>query len=242
MLTLLMTRPRAASERFVAELAPAERARLQVVYSPLLEIAFRPGPVDLAGLEGVIFTSANGVAAARAARVPPALPAYCVGAVTAEGACEAGWDVRAVEESADALIAALTARRPPAPLLHLRGGHARGDIAGRLTAAGIETHERVLYEQRLAAPSSAARAALAGLNPVIAPLFSPRTARQFADTCAGTAPLYLAAISAAAAEPVENMGARALIVAERPDAAAMAAAVETLAARASRVEGPRDAQ
>jgi len=233
MLTLLMTRPRDAAERFVARLAPAVRNRLHVIYSPLLEIEALPGAVSLRGAHGVIFTSANGVAAARAAAVRPTLPAYCVGAATAAAARRARWSVEETAETADALVAALVARRPPAPLLHLRGKHARGDVAGRLTAAGIETRAQAIYDQRLVAPSDAARAALNGKHPVIAPLFSPRTARHFADSCAGSAPLFLAAISAAAAEPVENMGYRALIVAQRPDAEAMAAAVETLAARAA---------
>ncbi|TDK44476.1 uroporphyrinogen-III synthase [Antarcticimicrobium luteum] len=242
MLTLLMTRPRAAAERFVAQLAPGVRDRLRVICSPLMEIALRPGAVSAQDARGVIFTSANGVAAARAAGLRPALPAYCVGAATADAARRDGWPVEETRDTADALVAALVLRRPPAPLLHMRGTHARGEISGRLTAAGIETRAQAVYDQRLVGLDSAALAALAGDGPVIVPLFSPRSARHFADLCQGSAPLYLAAISPAAAEPVENMGACALIVAERPDGAAMAAAVERLAERASRVEGPRGAQ
>jgi len=228
MLTLLMTRPRAASERFVAGLAPDLRRRLHVIHSPLVQIAFGPDLVAPGNARGVILTSSNGVAAAQAAGVRPALPAYCVGPATAASARDAGWSVAVTCDTADALVTALTDRRPPAPLLHLRGRHARGAVADRLTAAGIETRAQEIYDQRLIAPSDAARAALDGADPVIAPLFSPRTARQFADTCTGTAPLFLAAISPAAAEPVENMSYRALILASRPDGAAMAAAVETL--------------
>lgn len=233
MLTLLMTRPRAASERFVARLSPGLRRRLRVIHSPLLEIAFRPGHLTLQGMHGVIFTSANGVAAAQAAALRPTLPAYCVGAATAAAARRARWSVEETCDTADALVDALIARRPPAPLLHLRGRHARGAVAERLTAAGIETRAQEVYDQRLVAPSDDACAALNGPDPVIAPLFSPRTARHFADSCAGSAPLLLAAISRAAAEPLENMAYHALIVASRPDGAAMVAAVETLAAQAA---------
>lgn len=233
MLTLLMTRPRAASERFVARLDPAVRNRLQVIHSPLLEIVPLPGAISARGAQGVVFTSANGVAAAQAAALRPSLPAYCVGTATAAAARRAGWSVEITCETADALVAALTERRPSAPLLHLRGRHTRGAIAERLGTAGIETRAQEVYDQRLVAPGDAARAALDAAGPVIVPLFSPRTARQFADTCAGGAPLFLAAISRAAAEPVENMGYRALILAKRPDAAAMAEAVETLARQAA---------
>jgi len=233
MLTLLMTRPRAASERFVARLDPAVRTRLRVVHSPLLEIELSPGAGSAQGAQGVIFTSANGVDAALAAELRPSGPAYCVGAATASAARRAGWSVSLTCDTADALVEALSERRPPAPLLHLRGRHTRGAIAERLGAAGIEIRAQEIYDQRLVAPGDAARAALDGPEPVIAPLFSPRTARQFADTCAGAAPLYLAAISRAAAEPVENMVYRALILAKRPDAAAMAEAVETLVSQAA---------
>ncbi|TDE37156.1 uroporphyrinogen-III synthase [Antarcticimicrobium sediminis] len=247
MLTLLMTRPRAAAERFVARLAPDLRDRLRVIYAPLLDIVVLPDPVSLDGVRGVIFTSANGVAAGVVAGVHPALPArtlpaYCVGDATAEAARRAGWTVNDCFETADALVAALGDRCPQGPLLHLRGVHARGDIAERLTAAGIKTRAQALYDQRLVALSDAAHRALRGDDPVIVPLFSPRTARQFADAARGPAPLYLAAISEAAAEPLVNMTHSALIVADRPDGAAMAAAVERLSDQASRVEGPRTAQ
>ena len=229
MLTLLMTRPRAAAERFVARLAPGVRNKLRVIYSPLMRIEFLPGAVSLENTHGVIFTSANGVAAAQAAGLRPTLPAYCVGPATTAAARRARWSVEETCDTADALVAALIARRPPAPLLHLRGIHARGEIAERLTAAGIETRAQPVYDQQLIGLSDEALEALAGSDPVIVPLFSPRSARHFADVCTGSAQLCLAAISAAAAEPVENMGHRALILAERPDGAAMATAVERLA-------------
>lgn len=240
--TLLMTRPHPAAERFVAGLPAALRVQLTVIHAPLLEIVPLAVAVPDEGLRGVIFTSANGVEAAARAGAPTGLPAYCVGEQTAEAARVAGWPPRVTCPDAEHLIAALLRLRPEAPLLHLRGVHARGDIAGRLTAGGIETRALPVYDQRLLPLTAQARAALAATGPVIVPLFSPRTARQFADIGGGSAPLYLAAISPAAAEAVENMHPAALIVAGHPDAAAMAAAVETLVARASRLEGPGAAQ
>lgn len=237
MLSLLMTRPRADAERFVAQLPAALRARLTPVYAPLIAIEPMPGPVAWGDARGVIFTSTNGVEAATRLGGPRPLACFCVGTATTRAAQRAGWRADCAGADADALVETLLRARPEAPLLHLRGAHARGDIAARLTAAGLTTREQTIYHQRLLPLPAQARQVLDGDAAVIVPIFSPRTARHFAGLGAGSAPLYLAAMSAAVAKPLENLPHEALIIAERPDAQAMAAAVENLSSRASRVEG-----
>lgn len=239
MTTLLMTRPRAEAEAFVADLPEDLRARLTPLFCPLMRIVPLGTEVSMAGIAGVIFTSANGVACAGAGRE---LPAYCVGPKTARVAQAAGWRVALTCPDAEHLIAALTDLAPEGPLLHLRGVHSSGDIVGRLSARGIETRALPLYDQVLELLDDPARAALAGPEPVIVPLFSPRMARHFAEICAGSAPLYLAPISAAAAKAVENTGARAIEVAKTPDSPGLVAAVARLLAVACRVEGADRAQ
>ncbi|GHG83184.1 uroporphyrinogen-III synthase [Pseudodonghicola xiamenensis] len=239
MTILLMTRPRAEAEAFVAGLPGELRSRLTPVYSPLMTIVPLGVDVDTAGIGGVIFTSANGVACAGPGGD---LPAYCVGVKTARAAQAVGWQVILTCPDAEHLIAALSDLVPEGPLLHLRGMHSRGDIAGRLSARGIETRALPLYDQRLEPLSEAAKGVLAGTEPLIVPLFSPRTARHFAEIFAGCAPLYLAPISQAAAKNVENMEAAAVEVAKTPDSPGVGVAVEHLAAVACRVEGPDRAQ
>lgn len=239
---LLMTRARADSDRFLSELDPDFRNRLDIVYAPLIETRPICARVDLSGLRGVIFTSANGVRAASALNIDPAGPCHCVGARTTEQASAAGWDARQAGANADDLVATLSKTRPDAPLLHLRGAHARGDIARRLTQAGIATREQVIYDQILHPPGDPARKILAQDVPVIVPLFSPRTARQFADHAVFQAPLYLAAMSQAVADAVNTLKYRKLLVADHPDSAAMIRCVEQLAKLASRVEGGGEPQ
>lgn len=238
---LLMTRAPEASLRFVAALPPALRARLNVVVSPLLDMVATATAIEHGDARGLIFTSGNGVAVAVGLSARRDLPCFCVGKVTAAAAVAAGWAARAMGENAQSLIAALIADPPPAPLLHLRGTHGRGDVAGRLTRAGIETRVQAIYDQRLLALSAPAMALLDGPEPVIAPLFSPRTARQFADLARGRAPLYLAALSPAVAEPLETIRFKvrlmALEVAAQPDAVSMGELVAALALRVNRVEG-----
>ncbi len=238
MVTLLMTRAEDASRRFVQRLPGQLRARLRVVTSPLIGVAPVAGTLDPAPARGIIFTSGNGVAVASSLTRRRDIPCFCVGRATTEAARDAGWKAACAGRTADELVADLSARRPAAPLLHLRGKHARGNIATRLTAAGVETHEQVIYDQHLLALNARARAALAGTEPVIVPLFSPRTARHFASLCRARAPLYIAAMSKAVAEPLVSLGPSALDVADIPEAQAMAEAVARLARRAGRVAGP----
>lgn len=242
MACLLMTRPRADAERFVADLPASLSATLDPVYAPLIDIQPVAGPIAFDDARTLIFSSKNGVAAAAALTDRRDLPCVCVGEATAGAARAAGWSATCAGPDARTLLATLAGARPAAPLLHLRGAHASVDIAAELMRAGIAARTQVIYDQQLLQPTEAARAALAGSDPVIAPLFSPRTARQFANTCAGRAPLFLAAISDAAAEPLQSMGFRALEVARHPDADAMIDAVAVLAERAIRVEGNPGAQ
>lgn len=167
--TLLLTRPLPASLRFHEELKAAG-VSCPAVISPLIRI--EPLPVgDLSADVGLIFTSENGVRASGAV----AGRAWVVGSRTAQAAREAGLTVKHVAPDADALVAYLLANRPDCPLLHLRGEHARGEIAKRVDAG-----EQVVYRQHEMRLSDEALALLAGGGTVIVPLFSPRTAMLLA--------------------------------------------------------------
>ncbi|WP_282170557.1 uroporphyrinogen-III synthase [Ruegeria atlantica] len=231
-----MTRPRAASERFVAQLSDRVRSRVDVIYSPILEIRPLRVVVETDGIRGLIFTSANSVNAAASLGVKPDLPAYCVGPATTGTAKGAGWDALMVGNTAEELVAYLLKHRPESPLLHLRGEHTRGNVAGRLTESGLTVHEQIVYQQRLLPLTSEAAAAISGDRPVLAPLFSPRTARQFAEIWTGTAPLWLVAISEATAEPLYSLDYERLKIAKEPTPKKMRKAVKKLVKHAMRVE------
>ena len=165
------------------------------------------------------------------------LPAWCVGEATTAAARAQGWDAECAGRDAEDLVQTLIARRPDAPLIHLRGVHARGDIAARLSAAGIETREAVIYDQRLLPLVPQAVQALAGTEPVIVPLFSPRAARHFASLATGRAPVFIAAMSHAVAKSVSPLNFNRLEVSDAPTARAMAQVVTSLVAQARRVVG-----
>lgn len=235
--TLLMTRPRVSGERFVADLPAGVRGRLTVCHSPLLRIVPIADHIDFGDAHGLIFTSANGVAIAAGVTRRRDLPCYCVGEWTTQTARDHGWQARMVGEDAAELIATLRADPPQGPLLHLRGRHGSGDIAGELAPVGCNVVVHVIYEQEVRALSDVAQAALNGPGQVIVPLFSPRTARQFAKVAQIGADVSAVAISEAAVRPLRDLPLKRVIVASRPTAAALADGVEMLANPASRVEG-----
>ncbi|WP_299936471.1 uroporphyrinogen-III synthase [uncultured Pelagimonas sp.] len=227
---LLMTRPEAAAQRFLANLGGAWAC--ETILSPLIGIDYVPEKPSLDGVRGLIFTSAHGVAALGNTADGPPLPAYVVGQNTAQAARDSGWDVRQVYQNADALVRALIATLPPAPLLHIRGVYARGDVAARLSDAGIRTIDAILYDQPEIPLSKAARDALVGEIPVIAPVFSPRTAALLAKNRI-KAPLLVAAMSEAVAKPLLSLHITELKIAVRPESAEMTRLVTDLLKSAS---------
>ncbi|WP_295508078.1 uroporphyrinogen-III synthase [uncultured Sulfitobacter sp.] len=221
---LIMTRPALASQRFVDAIKPEVLAKLALITSPLLKIMPTDAVVDLTRYRGVIFTSANGVDHAGNG---DGFPGYCVGARTAEAARQRGWNASVLGQNADELIENLIKAPPPAPLLHIGGVHQRGDIAARLTAAGVQTDVVAVYDQQLLPLSMAAQTALAAGIPCIVPLFSPRTATQFVADCANLHKAVVIALSDAVAKPLAQSDIGKLVVADCPNAASMHIALET---------------
>jgi len=156
---------------------------------------------NLDGIRTLIFTSANGVAAYLAAQGPKTLPCYTVGDATAHAAQEAGLRATSAGGDAEALIARIMADNAPGPMLHLRGAHARGDIAERLSAQGCPVSQAIVYHQHAQPLSDQAASLLLGDRPVILPLFSPRSATLLANATI-TAPVYVVAMSSNVADSV----------------------------------------
>ncbi len=221
--TLLLTRPRAQAERFADECRVAF-GDLRVVISPTLTIRYLEPP-SLEGLAGVLLSSEHG---ARALGDGDGLRAWCVGDRTAEVARECGFDAVSAGGSAEELVAMVAAAAPEGRLLHAHGAHTRGDVAGRLRAAGLTVGSVEVYEQEPAELSVAAREALAA-GDVVLPIFSPRSAGLLARTVAGSrAVLRPVALSPAVAAAWSEFRPEIPLVAETLDAQGMLGALATI--------------
>ena len=223
----------------------------------MLRIEFLPAPaLDLAGVQALLFTSANGVRAFAGASSERGLPAFAAGDATARAAQAAGFlQVESAAGDVRALAELAAARTDPSagPLLHASGDVVAGDLAGSLKKAGFAVRRATLYRARAAEAFSAElREELAAGRVRLALFFSPRTAVVFAklaqrsgvgDTCRL---IRACVLSEAVGRALEGVAWREIRVAGRPDHEAMMAEVdrilETLAtAGESRgvAEGPR---
>lgn len=219
---LILTRPEVAARRTLRALGPLP---VVPILSPLIRIAPIEGVAAPRDVRGLVLTSGNGVEAAVRLGLASELPAWCVGGGTAARARRAGWRAQSADGDADALVRLILDRRPAGPLLHIRGEHARGDVAERLCAGGVACRDLVAYRQEPLPLTEAARARLNGSAPVILPLYSPRTARILARSGEFSAQIHIVAMSEAVAEAARDLAARSTEIAPVPDNAAMAEAI-----------------
>lgn len=226
---ILVTR----SEPGASETASRLRAAgFAAIVEPVFTIA--PIAADLPAFDALAFTSANG--ARQFARLSPRrdVAVFCVGARTAEAAREAGFnDVVSADGDVNAL-ADLVAKRLArgARLLHVGNAESRGDLAGRLTAAGHAAQFiAVFHAVPVPAPGPCLGSLLSGKAQVDAILIhSPRAAAiiaGFAAEADNASRLPIVAISDAAAAPLAKHVARVEIAAT-PDEPALISALARL--------------
>ena len=186
-LTALITRP----EEDARPLAEALAARgVATVIEPLL--AIRPLPEaasdlakDLAGVQALLFTSANGARAFAELSPRRDIGVLAVGDATASAARGLGFTaVESAGGDVQGLARLVKQRLKPAggPLFHAAGSAVAGDLAEILAADGFDLRRRMLYESATAtalSPETIAALKQGRIDLVL--LFSPRTAVTFAE-------------------------------------------------------------
>ena len=220
---ILLTRPRAQGARFAALCEAEFGTRAEVMQAPMQEIVWTGPPPAMAEDAALIFTSENGVRGA--GHTGAGRRAYCVGQRTAEAARLAGYDAISADGTAGDLAALIQKAPPAGPLIHLHGAFVRGDLAGQLRAGGLRAEGRVVYDQVALPLSPAARKALAGPRRVIAPLFSPRSARLLAEAAPDLANTALPCISKATRDALPAPLRALATISAAPTGAAMLIAV-----------------
>ena len=238
----LVTRPRAEAAELATALA--DRA-IEAIVEPLLDIHYRNDtPPDLAEVQAILCTSANGVRALAGLSPERDGPLFAVGDATAARARAEGFArVESAGGNVDDLARLVRERLRPADgrLLHVAGSNVAGDLVGMLRASGFDVERTVLYEARPVAALSAPtmRPLSAGIID-FALFFSPRTAAIFgrlADQAGVTSALRsvtAVSISAAADNALGNIAFRERRIADAPTQAALLLALDGILAERGR--------
>ncbi|MDX1401388.1 MAG: uroporphyrinogen-III synthase [Kiloniellales bacterium] len=224
---VLVTRPKEDALAFAEEL---EALGYDAVVQPLLRVRnlkSEDSAFDPRGLQGLLFTSANGVRAFCRFSNLRDIQVFAVGASTAklaedsgfEHVRSAGGDLRAL---ADLVIETLDPNA--GRLFHGAAKHLAGNLQGMLERAGFQVEKRVLYRTEVldSLPESLCRDLAKGKIGAVT-LFSPRTAKCFASLLEKAGIVEAArkmeaiCLSEAVAREIGKLRWGAVRVAERPD-------------------------
>lgn len=228
--TILVTRAQPGASETAARLC--DLGFMPLVSPALtLEAVTPPPPLDLSDLQGVVFTSANGVRALVERTPPPVPTAWCVGPATCAEARASGFaNTISADGNADDLAALIMAKADPAAgaLLHIANAAAGRVLVSALAAAGFDARFAGLYAPHAASRfAGLAKRALESGN-VSAVLFhSARGARAFAALAApfDLSQTVAVGVSEKALAPAARLGWLASAAAEKPNEDALLAAL-----------------
>ncbi len=226
---VLVTRAEPEAARTAAALAA--RGAIPIV-APLFTAEAIAVEIDTAGLAGLLVTSP------RTPRfLPPEVvralnnrPAYAVGDRTAAVLRERGFtDVRSASGDVDALARRVAETGARGTFLHAGGEDRAGDLAVALEHHGVRVRTAIVYRMAavLAWPEAARQGLLAGTIDAVLH-YSPRAAATFAElaaadpeTCEPSRKPRHVGLSQAVAQALDPLAAPRVVVAERPDEAAL---------------------
>ncbi len=221
---LLITRPREDGEPLAVLL---EERGFETVLDPMMTVSDIDAPdPDLAGIQAVLVTSANGIRAFARRHEDRQIPVYTVGDASAQAARGLGFKaVTSADGDVETLAALVRGALDPdqGALLHIAGSRVAGDLSGLLEATGFEVRRRVLYEATAAdalSPQTLVELDAGTVDGVL--LFSPRTATLFTRLvmAAGRAEHCHAVVayclSQAVADNTQGVSWKELVVAQKP--------------------------
>ena len=222
---VLVTRPKEDAESLADALT---ELGCDVILEPLFTVEYDDtAKLDLADVQALLLTSANGARALARREVSEDLPVYAVGDATAMAAREAGFKQVHSADGGVANLGELVKDQiddKTGVLLHVAGSDLAGDLGGDLESAGYTYRRAVLYKAEAVKGLSAATIAAlkeGSIDSVL--LFSPRAAEACIDLfrkarlVRAARDLEALCLSSAVAEAASAVSWKDLRVAPRPN-------------------------
>jgi len=209
----------AQANAYAAELGGKFGDRVRILISPLMSITLSRQPVELDGIDTVLFTSVNGVQGLANLTARRDFRCFCVGNRTQQAARDCGFNAVSAHGTAADLAALVANKAANSSVLYARGEYTAFDMEPFLTNAGLNLHQAVVYHQDTTPLSDAARDVIGSGEKVVVPLFSARTAAAFAREVSAISrtSVYAVCISQGVAASLLNAALKDIRVAASPD-------------------------
>ena len=211
---LLLTRPLGGNERFCLKIKH-QLYSCEILDNPIQKIDFLPSLSKVNKNSVLIFTSANGL---RAAKKHNLINKKCfvVGANTKKIAVSFGYDVLGFSKDQENLLKLIKSKKPTESMVHIRGKHTVGNLCDALKRNQFSCLDIIGYNQEPLKIKKQNLQKIHSGRPVILPIFSSRSAELLQSNLDLTG-FNVIAISEAVAKIVTGVELGELVISKKPD-------------------------
>ena len=231
---LLLTRPLGGNERFCLKIKHLLYS-CEILDNPIQRIDFLPSLSKVNKNSVLIFTSANGL---RAAKKHNLINKKCfvVGANTKKIALSFGYDVLGFSKDQENLLKLIKSKKPTESMVHIRGKHTVGNLCDALKRNQFSCLDIIGYNQEPLKIKKQNLQKIHSGRPVILPIFSSRSAELLQSNLDLTG-FNVIAISEAVAKIVTGVELGELVISKKPDLNSMQEATLAILRRLIKFDG-----
>ncbi len=231
---LLLTRPLGGNERFCLKIKHLLYS-CEILDNPIQRIDFLPSLSKVNKNSVLIFTSANGL---RAAKKHNLINKKCfvVGANTKKIAVSFGYDVLGFSKDQENLLKLIKSKKPTESMVHIRGKYTVGNLCEALKRNQFSCLDIIGYNQEPLKIKKQNLQKIHSGRPVILPIFSSRSAELLQSNLDLTG-FNVIAISEAVAKIVSGVELGELVISKKPDLNSMQEATLAILRRLIKFDG-----
>ena len=231
---LLLTRPLGGNERFCLKIKHLLYS-CEILDNPIQKIDFLPRLSKVNKNSVLIFTSANGL---RAAKKHNLINKKCfvVGANTKKIAVSFGYDVLGFSKDQENLLKLIKSKKPTESMVHIRGKHTVGNLCDALKRNQFSCLDIIGYNQEPLKIKKQNLQKIHSGRPVILPIFSSRSAELLQSNLDLTG-FNVIAISEAVAKVITGVELGELVISKKPDLSSMQEATLAILRRLIKFDG-----